>query len=249
MNIFDKDINQFYLYKYPKRKRKVTKEERESSGGLNIYLLYINMLICKGKTKLGKRCKCKCKKGCKYCKRHQTGGVKTGNSDLDRLIGSFADLQTLDAIKKVSKNQTVQVKELQKRGFEHWELLKNFNTTDLNTENSIIIANNFSKILENKNGRNLIAQDPITSITIRNLMKIQLKIPNRDDQIKTSIFLGELTYIYTKNKNDRQNYVPLITVNIERFMTMITTTYLHPDEITKYAPKLKKLIHQFVDLL
>ena len=204
------------------------------------------MPICKGKTKLGKRCKVKSNN--KYCKRHiKKGGVNTDIDHLDRHISKFLDLGTLGKMQQLSKQHKKTVKEEQKkRRFDNWQLLQNFNQRQLSRKDIAIFGKNYENLHKNKDFLNLINKKPITPITIKNLLNMTSGINTVKLRTEHSILVGKVSLIYSKNL-DRKPYV-FIKANINKYTEFIVNFRLD-NKFLEYIPKFKYLINENLKLL
>lgn len=202
------------------------------------------MPVCKGKTKLGKRCKVKSKNV--YCKRHsKRGGVKTDIGDLDKHISKFLDLGTLGKMQQLSKQHKKTIKKQQeKRRFDNWVLLQNFNTENMNSVDATIIGVNYGNIHKNKEFINLVLQQPISVLTIKNILKVQEFIRNKDLKVQNLFLIAKMTLEYSKNNP----HVAFISTNIEKYVSFIKE-FRENDEYIEYIPKLKYYINENVKLL
>jgi hypothetical protein len=212
------------------------------------------MVICKGKTKLGKKCKCKTKGNSKYCGRHQKGGVKTGIADLNRHIAKFLTLEDVNRMKKVSKTHKKQIsKQLTKRAFPHWEVLNNFNTTFIPFEELSKLKPYINDIIRNSEFKAIIFQKPITISSIRNAMLMQDLITDKEVRIINTLNIAELSYLHSKknmvdlsiSKNDQ---IRFIKTSIIKYLDFVTTDQLGEFK-NKYKGDFVNYIKKMSDLL
>ena len=206
------------------------------------------MIICKGKTKLGKSCKLKVKGENTYCTRHQrkkikkyTGGVKTNIKDLEQHISKFLDLETLETMGEISKQHNLDTKNLLgKRQFKDWQLLKKFNRIILTPKNIQKIIDSIDILIYNKEFLNMINQRPITTISLKNLMKIIHKI-NKSYKSILVIILFETVYLYiTKEPSSSKKLIKLF---IEKGFEL-----LKDDNYTiKFKNEIREIMKKMID--